>query len=93
MACAPQLACCQCDAEATSQNARSHLTQLACGQLPSRGTTLLLMPVFLQVDAAAVLQPLLKHAWTLWQLLITAQPLMVVGLTPRCGTAVGAQLR
>jgi hypothetical protein len=35
-----------------------------------------------------VLQPLLKHAWTLWQLLITAQPLMVVGLTPRCAAAV-----
>ncbi|WIA20426.1 hypothetical protein OEZ85_004839 [Tetradesmus obliquus] len=44
------------------------------------------------VDAAVVLQPLLRHAWTLWQLLITAQPLMVVGLTPRDTSAAVAAL-
>ncbi|WIA40728.1 hypothetical protein OEZ86_004417 [Tetradesmus obliquus] len=47
---------------------------------------------FPEVDAAVVLQPLLRHAWTLWQLLITAQPLMVVGLTPRDTSAAVAAL-
>jgi hypothetical protein len=73
-----------------------------CSAFLSRNSPLLLLPhpVLLllllllavdhdvQVDAAAVLQPLLKHAWTLWQLLITSQPLMVVGLTPRCAAVI-----
>jgi hypothetical protein len=46
---------------------------------------LLLLPMLLlllQVDAAAVLLPLLRDCWTLWQLLLTAEPLLVVGLSP-----------
>lgn len=45
-----------------------------------------------QVDVAAVLQPLLRDCWALWQLLVTAQPLLVVGLTPTETSAAVAAL-
>jgi hypothetical protein len=45
-----------------------------------------------QVEPALVLAPLLRDLWTLWQLLVTAQPLMVVGLHPADTSAAVAAL-